>query len=103
MRKHYLLIAVIALFGMFASPHKAKASHATGGELIYIHLGDSAYQFILKFYRDCSGAPAPTSFVLCAYNTLTNSSFTQHMPPWTGPLPPDNRANGDPISPGCQT
>ncbi len=98
------LLFTLALLCFIANtfvPNKVKANHGTGGELIYVHLGDSAYQFILKFYRDCTGPQAPGAYALCAYNSLTNSSFTQIMNPWTGPLPPDNRNNGDPISPGC--
>lgn len=101
MRKHYLLIAIFALCGLFASTDRAKASHATGGELIYVHLGDSAYQFIFKFYRDCSGATAPTNWELCAFNTLTNTSFSVPFTYWQGPLPPDGKRNGSSISPGC--
>ena len=91
-----LLIAVCSLL-----PGKAKANHATGGELIYVHLGDSAYQFILKFYRDCRGPDAPGDFTLCVFNTCTNQQFTIPMPKWSGTLPPDNRANGSVVSPGC--
>ena len=101
MKKPLLLITLIALFSTFLTSNTAKASHATGGELIYVHLGDSAYQFILKFYRDCRGPDAPTDFTLCVFNTCTNQQFTIPMPKWSGTLPPDNRANGSVISPGC--
>lgn len=94
-------MTLLALFSMFLTNNKAKANHATGGELIYVHLGDSAYQFILKFYRDCKGPDAPQDFVLCIFNTCTNQQVTVPMPKWSGTLPPDNRANGSVVSPGC--
>lgn len=101
MKNRILLLLFLSVFSLSCLlPDKARANHGTGGELIYIHLGDSAYQFILKFYRDCSGPPAPNIFALCAFNTLTNTSFTVPMNRWTGPLP-DGAANGSPISPGC--
>ncbi len=93
------LIILLSLLGISNNP--VKANHAAGGELIYIHLGDSTYQFIFKFYRDCRGPAAPTEFDLCAFNTCTNQSFTVDLKQWQGPLPPDNRQQGSPVSPGC--
>lgn len=93
--------AVLCIALLSIIPGKVKANHAAGGEIIYTHLGDSSYQFILKFYRDCRGPEVPNSFLLCIYNSCTNQSFTLPMPKWTGTLPPDNRANGSTVSPGC--
>lgn len=93
------LIVLLSLFGI--GDNHVKANHAAGGELIYIHLSDSTYQFIFKFYRDCRGPAAPTEFDLCAFNTCTNQSFMVDLKQWQGPLPPDNRQQGSPVSPGC--
>lgn len=95
------LATVLCIITLSIIPGKAKANHAAGGEIIYTHLGDSSYQFILKFYRDCRGPEVPNSFLLCIYNSCTNQSFTLPMPKWSGTLPPDNRANGSTVSPGC--
>ncbi len=100
--KNKILPAIIFLFSILClSTEKGYANHAAGGEIIYIHLGDSTYQFILKFYRDCRGPAAPAEFDLCAFNTCTNQSFFIDLKQWQGPLPPDNRQQGSPVSPGC--
>ncbi|MGV9012890.1 MAG: PKD domain-containing protein [Flavobacteriales bacterium] len=39
----------------------AQASHALGGELSYVCLGNSQYKVTLNFYRDCNGVAAPTN------------------------------------------
>ncbi|MCB9046428.1 MAG: gliding motility-associated C-terminal domain-containing protein [Chitinophagales bacterium] len=82
-------------------PDKAFATHSAGGEIIYVHISDSTYQFFMKFYRDCTGSFEPNSFTLCCHNTCTNQSFSVNMPKWTGTLPPDGRPNGAPVSAGC--
>lgn len=96
----FLAVAIIITICSLA-PKQTKAAHSAGGEIIYVHLGDSAYQFIFKFYRDCRGPDAPTSFLFCVFNTCTNQQFTLPMPSWSGTLPPDGRSNGSAVSPGC--
>lgn len=100
--KNRILPVIIFLLSAFCLvQQKSYANHAAGGELIYIHLSDSTYQFIFKFYRDCRGPAAPAEFDLCAFNTCTNQSFFIDLKQWLGPLPPDNRPQGTPVSPGC--
>lgn len=99
--RNKLLLYLSICISLLCIQQEAKANHAAGGEIIYTHLGDSAYQFILKFYRDCGGPPSPASFNLCVYNTCTNQQFLIPMTLWTGTLPPDNRPVGSPVSPGC--
>lgn len=91
---------MLILCALVTAHSETKANHAAGGELIYTHLGDSAYQFILKFYRDCDGPNAPATFDLCVYNTCTNTSFSIPLTRWQGKLT-DGRDNGDPVSAGC--
>lgn len=95
-----LFVAVIALSAVFSS-NEAQASHAAGAELIYTHITGRTYQVFFKFYRDCTGAGAPTSAQLCIYNTCTQTRQTETMNRWTGTLPPDGRSNGSPVSAGC--
>jgi gliding motility-associated-like protein len=39
----------------------AYATHAMGGELTYVCLGNGRYKVTLNFYRDCNGVAAPTN------------------------------------------
>jgi hypothetical protein len=47
----------------------AVASHAIGGEITYKCLGADQYQITFKFYRDCSGIPAPATMDIVIENT----------------------------------
>ncbi len=96
-----ICLSVILTVALACSVQKARADHSAGGEIIYIHISDSTYQFFMKFYRDCSGIPEPNTFTMCFYNTCTNQSFTMTMNKWQGTLPPDNRPNGSSVSAGC--
>lgn len=95
----YITILVTVLVMSF-KPVTVKASHAAGAELIYEWISDSTYRFFFKLYRDCSGSSAPTSQVMCCYNTCTQTSFDVTMNPWNGLLP-DGRSNGSSLSAGC--
>lgn len=100
--KNKLLLAIAICFSLIGiGTQRAYANHAAGGEIIYTHISDSTYQFIFKFYRDCRGPAAPTEFDLCVFNTCTNQSFFINLKQWQGLLPPDNRQQGSPVSPGC--
>ncbi|MCB9065657.1 MAG: gliding motility-associated C-terminal domain-containing protein [Chitinophagales bacterium] len=101
--KRLLMLALPLILSCFllTASKEAKASHAAGGEIIYIHISDSTYQIFFKFYRDCTGISEPGTASLCIYNNCTNQTFTRTMNKWTGTLPPDNRANGSPVSAGC--
>ncbi|MCB0700876.1 MAG: hypothetical protein KDC11_13540, partial [Chitinophagaceae bacterium] len=94
--KRLLMLALPLILSCFllTASKEAKASHAAGGEIIYIHISDSTYQIFFKFYRDCTGISEPGTASLCIYNNCTNQTFTRTMNKWTGTLPPDNRANG---------
>ncbi len=94
-----LLCTLFTLSSLYST--EARASHAAGGEIIYVHISDSTYQFFYKFYRDCTGVSEPGTVQLCIYNNCTNQTFTRTMQKWTGTLPPDNRSNGSPVSAGC--
>ena len=102
MRKILVFASLLCLFfiGGFSS-NRAYASHAAGGEIIYVHISDSTYQFFFKFYRDCTGISEPGTVSICFYNNCTNTAFNRTMTKWQGTLPPDNRANGSSVSPGC--
>lgn len=96
-----ICLSIILTIALTTSVHKARADHSAGGEIIYIHISDSTYQFFMKFYRDCTGIPEPNTFTMCFFNTCTNQSFTMQMNKWQGTLPPDNRPNGSSVSAGC--
>lgn len=82
MRKALLIF--ICIIALAISANRAKANYAAGGELIYIHLADSTYQFFFKLYRDCSGSAEPDTIPLCFFNPCTNQSFSVPMPKWLG-------------------
>ena len=48
----------------FFHSNPAEASHGMGGELTWTCLPSGQFKFRLKFYRDCSGIPAPNSVTL---------------------------------------
>ncbi len=77
---HIILIVTV----LFSLPNSSKANYAAGGELIYVHVADSTYQFFFKLYRDCSGNAEPDTIPLCFNNPCINVSFTVPMPKWMG-------------------
>ena len=103
MKKISLLITLFFfLSGIIA---EVRASHAAGGEIIYEWVSGSTYRVTFKFYRDCVGIPAPTSQIVCAYNTCTNTNLLNTnghnyaYPPQY--YPGTNVPNGSPVSVGC--
>ncbi len=96
---------VLVLFTLFTLiPTKAKASHCAGAELLYEYVGGSTYRLYYKFYRDCTGVPAPIDVQVCYHNTCDNIQYSTNLLPLTGLLPapnPRNLSNGDDISYLC--
>lgn len=78
------LLIFISMIALAISANRAKANYAAGGELIYVHISDSTYQFFFKLYRDCSGNAEPDTIPLCFFNPCINLSFTAPMPKWMG-------------------
>lgn len=72
------------MIALAISANRAKANYAAGGELIYVHIADSTYQFFFKLYRDCSGNAEPDTIPLCFFNPCMNVSFSVPMPKWMG-------------------
>lgn len=99
--KKFTLIAccVGALLLTFVS-NTSKASHAAGAELIYEWVSDSTYRFYFKFYRDCTGAPAPRRVQMCYTNTCTNQVGSIFLDSLTGTLP-NGSNNGTEVATGC--
>ena len=93
--KNTHLKGLLALLLILLGANTAKANTAAGAELIYLHLGDSTYQFVLKYYIDCSGNAAPDSIPLCLYSPCHNQGFTIKMGKYT------QVTNGSVIGPGC--
>ena len=80
----HILLAITVLLSL---PGTSKANYAAGGELIFIHISDSTYQFFFKLYRDCAGNAEPDSVPICFNNPCNNSSFSRYMTKWTGTQP----------------
>lgn len=97
MQKRYLL--TLAVLFSFLGIYKADASHCAGGELIYKKITDSTYEFIFKFYRDCSGITEPTAATLCAVNPCNSSR--EYFTLQKIAVLPDGRANGSQVANGC--
>ncbi|MEZ5016171.1 MAG: gliding motility-associated C-terminal domain-containing protein [Flavipsychrobacter sp.] len=103
-----ILLSTLAIVGISMLPQQAKATHASGAEIVYEWLGDSTYRFFFKFYRDCTlnpnGTPAtaapPNTVNLCFFNNCTNTAYNRVMTRWTGTIPP-GVANGTQVSRGC--
>jgi gliding motility-associated-like protein len=69
LRHHLLFLSLaFALFALFSSAPEAKASHAMGGDLGYLHepTPTAPYRFrvLLYFYRWCDGIAAPINWTL---------------------------------------
>ena len=94
MRKILLVLAFLLSF-----VNTTKASHCAGGELLYTWISDSTYKITLKFYRDCTGIPEPTSVTCYCVNTCvpvsSTSCFTVSLNKVT------NIPNGQEVSTGC--
>ncbi|HEY9176827.1 MAG TPA: hypothetical protein VIN07_04015, partial [Flavipsychrobacter sp.] len=95
--KKTLLYLTLPLAMLLCSLHSSRANYATGGELIYLHISDSTYQFFFKLYRDCSGNAEPDTIPLCFFNPCTNQSFSMPMTKWLG------TGGGTVIKPLCST
>ena len=82
--KKILHLSTLLLLGWclsLAGMQQAWASHAQAGQLSYQYVstaanGDQTYTVRVEFYRDCSGIPAPTSFLLTAQNTCAGTGRT---------------------------
>ncbi|MFN5324827.1 MAG: PKD domain-containing protein [Bacteroidota bacterium] len=62
MKKHLLLLIILGWSLLHST--ETKASHGMGGELTWTCQPNGQFKFRLKFYRDCSGIPAPNSVTL---------------------------------------
>jgi gliding motility-associated-like protein len=51
----------IAATALLLGHGEARATHAMGGDLTYICLGNNQYKVTLSFFRDCNGVAAPTN------------------------------------------
>ena len=59
--RSFLQKLVIVAAAMLLWQSDAHATHAMGGELSYVCLGNNQYRVTLNFYRDCNGVAAPTN------------------------------------------
>jgi len=71
------LIFVLSIL-LFSVPNLVSATHSVSTELSYTHISGSDYVVDLKFYRDCTGIPAPVTGVVdissisCITSTVVN-------------------------------
>ncbi|MFM7177593.1 MAG: hypothetical protein ACKO0X_09255, partial [Bacteroidota bacterium] len=72
--KRIILLLFVFGWSLFYSV-ETKASHGMGGELTWTCLPSGQFKFRLKFYRDCSGIPAPNSV-----NLTTNVPGVPNIP-----------------------
>lgn len=93
-------VTVVTILCFVLTPTRVKASHAAGGEIIYEWISDSTYRVFFKFYRDCTGASAPTSQPLCYKNSCNTTVYNKTMAVYPGQIPP-GVTNGSPVSLGC--
>lgn len=109
-----IISILFLLICLFSFSWQAKATHASGGELIYelVPGQTNQYQFIFKFYRNCGdpnipgnqAATAPTSMPLCANNACalpapSLPAMQLYVP--VGQVLPNGNIQGAPISYGC--
>ena len=59
--RSFLQKLILVAAAMLLWQSEAHATHAMGGELSYVCLGNNQYRVTLNFYRDCNGVAAPTN------------------------------------------
>lgn len=74
------------------TPPQNSNNIAAGGEVVYVHISGTYYQYFFKMYRDCFSAAAPDSIPLCFYNPCANAGFSVKMGKWAGTPPGGNPA-----------
>jgi len=92
--KKIIFFTLLTSFFILGSLQKAKATHFSGSDLTYTCLGGNTYLISFTFYRDCSGATAPSVQTVnfsCSSNPAYNFSATLNRIPGTG----------QEITPGC--
>ncbi|MCD6064810.1 MAG: hypothetical protein K0R82_2721, partial [Flavipsychrobacter sp.] len=99
MRKLPILLSCFLIVFSFL-PSKTWANHGAGGEIIYEWISGSTYRVFLKFYRDCTGPPAPDSMPLCFKNSCNTNINQVWMQLYPGVIPP-NDTNGSSVALGC--
>lgn len=90
-----LFLSLIFFLGF----HKARASHAAGGELIYEYVNDTTYRLIFKFYRDCTGINEGQTVDACYENNCNSQKGSLLLNKLV--TLPGGAANGSEISVGC--
>ena len=70
--KHLLVLLVLFV----SSQQTLKADHVMGADMSYVCLGSGKYKLIIKFYRDCRGAAAPTSWSLLYWYAGNNQGMS---------------------------
>ena len=59
--RSFLQKLIIVATALLLWQNEAHATHAMGGELSYVCLGNNQYKVTLNFYRDCNGIASPTN------------------------------------------
>lgn len=88
-------LPLLFLLGLLA-PRAARASHALGGDLSYVSIAPGMYLVQFRFYRDCSGIPAPSGFTLEYSATGCGPSGAAWNPGGTQTLLPRFYQTGNP-------
>lgn len=78
MKKSYLIF-VLTIFATF-SIQTAHASHAAGADLTYTYVSTNTIHLKLRFYRDCSGIPAPITALINISSASCGQNFSINMP-----------------------
>lgn len=92
--KKLLFLTLTGLLLLGGMPQRSFASHFAGSDLTYTCIGGNDYEVTYSFYRDCSGATAPSAVSIsfqCASNPVFNFSVTLQAIAGTG----------QEVTPGC--
>ena len=82
MKKLYLLY-VLMIYAI-SSNQTVYATHAAGADLTYTNVGPNTIHLKLRFYRDCSGIPAPTTGAISVSSANCGIILPQLNMPLTG-------------------
>ena len=69
MRKLYLLLLLLI------SSQAVRATHMSGGEIYWTHLGGNQYRITLTIYRDCAGIQLDNSYDLDITSPCGNTTL----------------------------
>ena len=90
-------IWTVVLCALLCFSKLATASHSSGSDIRYRHIGGMTYVIEVSFYRDCGGVSEPSSIVIRCQSA--SAGFSQNIPAYKSTIP----GNGWEVTRPCPT